>query len=79
MKAGCAYDLSRDRQPSEAMASRRGQIDRAHRGEADADVCPTPPRGRDKSGPYGTLCKNHTHTHEGAISFRVARMRENTS
>ena len=37
-KKGCAYDFCRDIQPSEAMASRRGQIDRAHGVERENSV-----------------------------------------
>ena len=40
---GCTYDFRRDMQPSEAMASRRGQIDRAQGVEGGS--CSSPPVG----------------------------------
>jgi hypothetical protein len=62
---GCAYDFCRDVQPSEAMASRRGQIYRAHeveRGKRRHE--PPPPVGAINLAPTGTSCKNPTRTHD---------------
>ena len=63
-------------QPSEAMASRRGQIYRAHgveRGTRPHE--PPPPRGRDKSGPYGhSVQKSYAHpnsSQELVVSFLI--------
>src|SRR6266568_846366 len=61
---GCAYDFCRGMQPSEAMASRRGQIDRAHgwRG-ANVRMSLPQPVGAINLAPTVTLYKNRTHTY----------------
>ena len=52
----CAYDFCRGMQPSEAMARRRGPIDRAlGMGGGSCGRLPLSTRGRDKSGPYLSL------------------------
>src|SRR5260370_23298625 len=70
---GCAYDFCRNMQPSEAMASRRGPIYRAHRGErGNVRMSRPPPCGRDKSGPNDLPGKIGTERYLMPVKPRLA-------